>query len=186
MRVLLLCLLCVVSAAGAADPKETCGPLDNLWLNLNSLFWNPTIGRLSLVMHGTEPVPPDKLLHCQNHTRCKETRCDAIGITTSADVLATLLHALLGVDVSGFLLFTSPELRNYSYVLDVCPRLTTAYELNPTGLPMGYRRAECAMATSMVRCAVLFSVWLVPWLLGIVTLVSMLVVACTCCVAGFQ
>jgi hypothetical protein len=160
--------------------------MQNFWSNVNNLIWNPTIGRITLIMYGTDTVPPAKLTYChgtENRTRCAETNCNAIGIISSMDVVVSLLHILFGIDASGYLP-VSAQLADSIYVFSVCPHVSTAYELG--GASGGFKRAECALATSMARCSFFHSVWLIPWTMILITIVTGLILTCTCCIAGIK
>ena len=182
---LLLCAtFCLVPAK--AETKQVCSPMQNFWSNVNNLIWNPTIGRITLVMYGTEAVPSEKLTYChgpENRTRCAETNCMAVGLVSSVDVFVSLLHMFFGIDLSGYLP-VSLQLADSIHVFSVCPHMSTAYELGGGGI--GFKRAECALATSMARCAFFHSVWLVPWTMFLVTLITGLILTCTCCVFGMR
>ncbi len=172
---LVVVVFLVFGASGVRDethyrppPKQTCGPLENFYANIQILFWQPVVDKFTFVMY-TNSTPlavaaQEKGAVWPIYRRAQpfDERCASIGVKDSLDVIVVNVKL-----VTGWLLppiLVSTPLNATIPALDICNKISSLAELPPE-----YVAPEvCKVATDLLRCSSYNVIWLLPWLLGLV------------------
>ena len=155
MRVLLLVLLVLLQAQGR-EQRESCGLLQNFMYNVQEMFWDPIVDRVTVVMYTEARYP----LPVSYTTLTGSETCESIGADGGLNALAISFKLLTGYTVP--LVTLSERLNHTIQSLDVCNRTSSL-----ANLPSDYVAPNvCKMATLLMRCALMQAPMMAVWIVG--------------------